>query len=958
MMAESQEHAPKRTVSIRLGLCAALAALSLAQLLLYWGVSEWKAAQEAPVHAAGVLDARLDGIELRLHQALQPALENLNGWRDGLTRGLTNPLEDSTQATMAMAWFNRYPALTAVQLVAANGREWALFRDETAWHEFHGAGQPIPWSHYTSKGAPLPSLPDFKETDWKTLAGEGMQLDWTRAVKAALTDEKRNAWQAAIVTDFPGGKGDCLRISGLAPWTGGPAIMSVCVRIEAQTWFGGGTAGDAVVFSEDSAQTILASSVVTVEGETQAAFALRGFARALSQHADGPRLPYAIAADDEWHRWWYRFRYCEFAGGLRLGCGARLSNTALLQPEDGILLFCILPALGLALLVAAALSRAYSRPLRALTERLRALEQPSGERGTWPGTRVAEIARLAEACKNVTRQIDRRIRELARTQSFEPPRRHGELHSGHMAALAEEFVSVRAGEQDAQAESVAESRAHAQVIPESTTIAAAPGGFSEPPKAFVQAMQSTRRQLGAAELKMQALAGEYEALAERVRANDQRLFAQRKALGMLAREFAGNATKAQEVFERLAEMGVRALNVHAASLWVANYEQDTLSCVSRYDRVAQRHTQGGTLRRGECPVFFIAAESQDVLRVRDTQADPRAPRLPMPDATSPSPEALLLAPVCLHARLFGVVCLEHVGGPRMWTVDEENFAIALSQFASRPMMAVLAESAEERPAAHGQGTGRVLPAIEMHEEAPLYRWVLDSAGWIVWALNATGHITYANLAAEEAYGCDAMEMLGRTISSFAAESARQTDMQALRRVMAGQETCIYETEHTGAGGNTLQLRVTLSLLQDETGAEMGAVGIAENITEARRKERALNERLAHYRRLIDNAPEAVWSVDAIGCITFVNAAAEKIYGYATLELVGKSLAMLGQEESGQRDLDRLYRLLAGETCTGYRTTHRAKNGALLDMYILAEARRDDRGRIDGATGIALPMPEA
>jgi len=134
---------------------------------------------------------------------------------------------------------------------------------------------------------------------------------------------------------------------------------------------------------------------------------------------------------------------------------------------------------------------------------------------------------------------------------------------------------------------------------------------------------------------------------------------------------------------------------------------------------------------------------------------------------------------------------------------------------------------------------------------------------------------------------------------------------------------------------------------------MGAVAVAEDITEVRRKERALRERLDHYRSLVDGAPQIVWSADAIGCITFVNPAVQRIYGYTPSELIGQPLTTLGWEGQGQRDLERLYRLLAGAPCTGYHTLHRTKDGRRVRVVVTAQARRDEQGRVNGALGFAM-----
>ncbi|MGZ4860332.1 MAG: PAS domain S-box protein [Candidatus Angelobacter sp.] len=55
-----------------------------------------------------------------------------------------------------------------------------------------------------------------------------------------------------------------------------------------------------------------------------------------------------------------------------------------------------------------------------------------------------------------------------------------------------------------------------------------------------------------------------------------------------------------------------------------------------------------------------------------------------------------------------------------------------------------------------------------------------------------------------------------------------------------------------------------------------------------------------FRRLLEAAPDAILEVDAGGCITLVNAAAERMFGYARGELVGQSMEMLVPESKRSR----------------------------------------------------------
>src|SRR5690242_4745003 len=84
-----------------------------------------------------------------------------------------------------------------------------------------------------------------------------------------------------------------------------------------------------------------------------------------------------------------------------------------------------------------------------------------------------------------------------------------------------------------------------------------------------------------------------------------------------------------------------------------------------------------------------------------------------------------------------------------------------------------------------------------------------------------------------------------------------------------------------------------------------------------------------FRQLLEASPDAILEVDADGCITLANAAAETIFGYTRAELVGQSIEMLVPQE--KKSVHARYR-------AGYAENPRVRPmGASLEL----EAQRKD-----------------
>ncbi len=107
-----------------------------------------------------------------------------------------------------------------------------------------------------------------------------------------------------------------------------------------------------------------------------------------------------------------------------------------------------------------------------------------------------------------------------------------------------------------------------------------------------------------------------------------------------------------------------------------------------------------------------------------------------------------------------------------------------------------------------------------------------------------------------------------------------------------------------------------------------------------------------------HAPVALWAVDAVGCITHVSRAAQRIYGYTPEQLVGRSFAFLGGDETGQADLEHLLGCVSENITQVQRiTTHRCKDGAMREVRIVAAPMRNPEGVCTGMAGIIEPVDE-
>jgi PAS domain S-box-containing protein len=138
--------------------------------------------------------------------------------------------------------------------------------------------------------------------------------------------------------------------------------------------------------------------------------------------------------------------------------------------------------------------------------------------------------------------------------------------------------------------------------------------------------------------------------------------------------------------------------------------------------------------------------------------------------------------------------------------------------------------------------------------------------------------------------------------------------------------------------------------QDGTIAHLA---ITHDITERNRRERAALLLSA----IVDSSDDAIISKDLNGIITSWNKSAERVFGYTSEEVVGKSVTILIPADRQDEEPHILSRLRRGERVDHFETIRRRKDGTLLDISLTISPVKDAAGRVIGASKIARDITD-
>ncbi len=237
---------------------------------------------------------------------------------------------------------------------------------------------------------------------------------------------------------------------------------------------------------------------------------------------------------------------------------------------------------------------------------------------------------------------------------------------------------------------------------------------------------------------------------------DQRLvqLAQRKPLHH------GNLDLALQDISRTA---AETLEVERTSIWLYAPDKQKVRCATLYQSTPQAFSSGLELAAADYPDYFQALQEQRTIAAHRADLDPRTHEFAGEYLKTLGITSMLDAPIWVEGEMVGVICHEHVGPPRRWTMAEQQFAAAISDLVSlaiesRDRHQALADlqASEERLQSFFQATTE---AVIFHDH---------------------GRIVDLNQAAELMFGYPAQELIGTSVLELADASSRDLIRQRLQ----------------------------------------------------------------------------------------------------------------------------------------------------------------------------------
>jgi len=246
----------------------------------------------------------------------------------------------------------------------------------------------------------------------------------------------------------------------------------------------------------------------------------------------------------------------------------------------------------------------------------------------------------------------------------------------------------------------------------------------------------------------------------------------------------------------------------------------------------------------------------------------------------------------------------------------------------------------------------------LRKQSEWLRITLASIGDAVISTDPEGRVISLNRVAELLTGWPQAEALGRPLSEvfhIIDERTRQpVENPALRALREGAVCELANlTLLIARDGTERPIDDSASPIRDESGAPMGAVLVFRNVSERKRAE-VVQARLA---AIVECSDDAIVSKTLEGVIRSWNAGAERLFGYAPHEAIGKPITLIIPPDRLDEEYEILARIASGERVDHFETVRVSKDGRRIDISLTVSRVRDGTGRIIGASKIARDITD-
>ena len=149
----------------------------------------------------------------------------------------------------------------------------------------------------------------------------------------------------------------------------------------------------------------------------------------------------------------------------------------------------------------------------------------------------------------------------------------------------------------------------------------------------------------------------------------------------------------REACRAITRVAAACLLVERVSIWFFTENRSAIQCIDLYQQTPQEHSQGSALAATTYPRYFQELDTERIVAADNAQTDPRTAEFADGYLVPLGITSMLDVPIRCLGKMMGVMCHEHVGPMRHWTLEEQHFAASVAN-----TVALAIEAADRRKA--------------------------------------------------------------------------------------------------------------------------------------------------------------------------------------------------------------------------------------------------------------------
>ena len=232
----------------------------------------------------------------------------------------------------------------------------------------------------------------------------------------------------------------------------------------------------------------------------------------------------------------------------------------------------------------------------------------------------------------------------------------------------------------------------------------------------------------------------------------------------------------------------------------------------------------------------------------------------------------------------------------------------------------------------------------------LNRSIIESSIDVIVAFNEEGELTQYNQAFAVEFGLE----FGEEAEAYKFRNfvATKSEADRIRNLVYENSNFSGETQGKRLNGDVFPMYLTVALLRDEADKVFGAMAVGRDITEAKLAQEELEASEERYRSILDNANDAIFTLDDSGFFTYTNPSFNELLGYSEIELSKRTVhdVIQGLPKRGKTWIKAIAE-------SGAEREFVAANGKVLTMLGGATIQHNDKGKPTGVRGIYLDITD-